>query len=119
MINTALKILSMLVLLAGCSSESEGTAQQDIPRTPPFESSSPAGQFHALASKGPVSKSVCAEFGGAVIAPIDYDEPVVVSQGVAIYKHKKTNEPRIGVSFITDNSFIVTIYTCAWPVASY
>lgn len=109
-----LKVLT-IVLLAACSKQ-ERVATDDVPREPPFETSSPEGQFHALASKGPTPKSKCTDLGGHVLSPIDYEDPVVVSQGVAIYKPKKGGPSQIGVSFITSNSAVIVLYTCAWQV---
>lgn len=107
-----LKVLA-IVLVAACSKQ-EGAATNDAPLTPPFETSSPAGRFHALASKGPTPKSKCTDLGGHVLSPIDYEDPVVVSQGVAIYKPKKGGPSQVGVSFITSNSAVIVLYTCAW-----
>ena len=109
-----LKVLT-IVLLAACSKQ-ERVATDDVPRTPPFERTSPAGQFYALASKGPTPKSKCTDLGGHLLSPIDYEDPIVVSQGVAIYKPKKRGPSQIGVSFITSNSAVIVLYTCAWQV---
>lgn len=111
-----LKVLT-IVLLAACS-EKERVATDDVPRTPPFEKSSPAGQFHALASKGSTPKSKCTDLGGHVLSPIEYENPVVVSQGVAIYKPKKGGPSQIGVSFVTSNSTVIVLHTCAWPASA-
>ena len=109
-----LKVLAIVLLAAW--SKHERVAADDVPRTPPFEQSSPEGRFHALASKGPTPKSKCIELGGHVLSPIDYEDPVVVSQGVAIYKPKKGGPSQVGVSFITSNSAVIILYACAWQV---
>jgi hypothetical protein len=70
-----------------------------------------------MASKGPVDASLCSKYGGVSIRPIEFKEPVVISQGVAIYNRKSDGYPFLGVSFTTSSSVIVVIHTCAWPVA--
>lgn len=112
--NFAFLILTLPVL-AACDGRGGSYSHKDLDDLP-FATDSLPGRFHAVASKGPASKQFCNELIGTVIAPIDFEEPEVIYQGVAIYKHKETGDPFIGVSFRTDRSPVFTLYTCAWPI---
>ena len=102
----------LVFLLASCSkSNLEESQRADVPI---FDKNSPAGLFHARASAGPVDKSECTRVGGEVLAPIEYEDPVSIAQGVAIYKHKKDGMSRVGVSFVTSSSALIVLHTCGW-----
>jgi len=78
----------------------------------------PMGYFLSAASKGPVADNLCTAHGGIIISPVDYDEPEIIEQGMAIYKRKTDNQNFLGISFTTSSSVIVVLRTCAWPVES-
>lgn len=114
----SLKFVVLALLLAGCSQPDPNSAVERHPANHWFEMDSPMGLFLSSASKGPVNLDLCRKYGGIVIAPLEYEEPVVIAQGVAIYKRKEDGQPYLGVSFTTKDSVIIVLMTCAWPVTA-
>ena len=110
-----LKFLVFALLLTGCSPSDRDQPVESHPSNHWFEMDTPMGHFLSAASKGPVDSTLCNKYGGKDIAPIDYEEPAVIAQGVAIYKRKRDGQPFVGVSFTTSNSVIFVLKTCAWP----
>lgn len=81
------------------------------------EPSQQAMQFYELAAKGPASEADCLNYGGVILAPVNYQTVQHIKQGMFTARVKATGNIHLIVAFGDKGLVYTTVKSCGWLVS--